>query len=57
MGRHGYTDDCDDVLASGRWRGIVASAIRGKRGGGEIMLKTIIFHGFIMSIHIILGAR
>lgn len=32
MGRHGYTDDCDDELQFGRWRGQVASAIRGKRG-------------------------
>ena len=32
MSRSGYTDDCDDNLASGRWRGVVASAIRGKRG-------------------------
>jgi hypothetical protein len=33
MSRSGYTDDCDDdVLALGRWRAQVASAIRGKRG-------------------------
>jgi hypothetical protein len=32
MSRHGYCDDCDDDLAFGRWRGRVASAIRGKRG-------------------------
>jgi hypothetical protein len=33
MSRSGYTDDCDDdPLAAGRWRGRVASAIRGKRG-------------------------
>lgn len=32
MSRHGYSDDCDDDLALGRWRGRVASAIRGKRG-------------------------
>lgn len=32
MSRHGYIDDCDDELACGRWRGMVASAIRGKRG-------------------------
>ena len=34
MSRHGYTDDFgdDDPLALGRWRGRVASAIRGKRG-------------------------
>lgn len=31
--RSGYTDDCDDdVLAFGRWRAQVKSAIRGKRG-------------------------
>ena len=32
MSRSGYTDDVDDSLALGRWRGRVASAIRGKRG-------------------------
>lgn len=32
MSRHGYSDDCDDNLAIGRWRAQVASAIRGKRG-------------------------
>lgn len=34
MSRSGYTDDgdCDDDLALGRWRGIIASATRGKRG-------------------------
>jgi hypothetical protein len=32
MGRHGYTDDSDDVLDLGRWRAQVSSAIRGKRG-------------------------
>jgi hypothetical protein len=35
MSRSGYSDDCeniDDILEIGRWRGQVASAIRGKRG-------------------------
>lgn len=32
MSRSGYTDDFDDNLALGRWRAIVASTIRGKRG-------------------------
>lgn len=35
MSRSGYIDDMDDmddVLAHGRWRGRVASAIRGNRG-------------------------
>lgn len=32
MSRHGYSDDCDDNLSLGRWRGWVASAIRGRRG-------------------------
>ena len=32
MSRSGYADGCDDDLALGRWRGMVASAIRGKRG-------------------------
>lgn len=29
MGRHGYSDDCENYAM---WRGQVASAIRGKRG-------------------------
>jgi hypothetical protein len=32
MSRHGYSEDCDDDLAAGRWAGQLASAIRGKRG-------------------------
>ena len=32
MSRAGYSDDCDDYLAKGRWRGALRSAIRGKRG-------------------------
>ena len=32
MSRSGYTDDCENVWALFRWRGAVASAIRGKRG-------------------------
>lgn len=32
MSRSGYSDDEDDMLALYRWRGQVASAIRGKRG-------------------------
>lgn len=32
MSRSGYTDDCDDNLAAGRWIGAVNSALRGKRG-------------------------
>ncbi len=33
MGRSGYTEDCDfDNWANIRWRGVVASSIRGKRG-------------------------
>lgn len=32
MSRSGYTDDYDDHLALGRWRGAVRSAIFGKRG-------------------------
>jgi hypothetical protein len=31
MSRSGYSDDLD-ILELGRWRGMVASAIRGKRG-------------------------
>lgn len=32
MSRSGYTDDCDDYLAAGRYRGAVLSAIHGRRG-------------------------
>lgn len=32
MSRSGYSDDYDDDLSLGRWRGQVASAIRGRRG-------------------------
>lgn len=32
MSRSGYVDDGEDNLELGRWRGQVASAIRGKRG-------------------------
>lgn len=32
MSRSGYIDDCDDVLAEGRWRAAVNSAFRGRRG-------------------------
>lgn len=32
MSRSGYSDDCDDNLAFGRWRGAVNSAMSGKRG-------------------------
>ena len=32
MSRHGYSDDLNDDLALGRWRGMVASSIRGRRG-------------------------
>lgn len=32
MARSGYTEDCDNEWSLIRWRGQVASAIRGKRG-------------------------
>jgi len=32
VSRSGYSDDCDDQWGLIRWRGAVASAIRGKRG-------------------------
>lgn len=32
MSRSGYTDDCDDNLAHGRWRQAVRRAVEGKRG-------------------------
>lgn len=32
MSRSGYSEDYDDDLQLGRWRGIIASATRGKRG-------------------------
>lgn len=32
MSRSGYIDDCDDPLATGRWRSAVRNAMQGKRG-------------------------
>lgn len=32
MSRSGYSDDYDDPLSIGRWRAVIASATRGKRG-------------------------
>ena len=32
MSRSGYSEDCDDYLQLGRWRGRVKSAITGRRG-------------------------
>lgn len=32
MSRSGYSDDCEDNLAAGRWRAQVISTTRGKRG-------------------------
>jgi hypothetical protein len=32
MSRSGYTEECDDYLEIGRWRGRVKSATNGKRG-------------------------
>ncbi len=40
MSRHGYTDDNDDPLAHGRWRGAVRSAIEGRRG--QAMLRELL---------------
>lgn len=40
MGRHGYVDDCDQTWDWVRWRGAVASAIRGKRG--QAFLKELL---------------
>lgn len=40
MSRSGYADDIDDVLAFGRWRGMVASSIKGKRG--QNLLKDLL---------------
>lgn len=40
MSRSGYSDDCDDEWALIRWRGAVASAIRGKRG--QAMLREMV---------------
>lgn len=34
MSRSGYSDEPDNYLSYGRWRGQVASAIRGERGQG-----------------------
>lgn len=40
MSRSGYTDDCEDVLALGRWRAAVRSAMRGRRG--QAFLKELL---------------
>lgn len=32
MNRSGYTDECDDPLAAGRWIAAVNSSLRGRRG-------------------------
>jgi hypothetical protein len=40
MSRSGYSDDCDDILAFGRWRAQVVSATRGKRG--QAFLKDLL---------------
>lgn len=40
MSRSGYVDDMVDDLAMGRWRGMVASAARGKRG--QVFLKDLL---------------
>lgn len=40
MSRSGYSEDCDDILALGRWRAQVASATRGKRG--QKLLKDLL---------------
>ena len=32
MSRSGYSDDCDDNLAAGRWRGALRRAMRGRPG-------------------------
>lgn len=32
MSRSGYSEDCDDTLAYGRWRAQVANVVRGKNG-------------------------
>lgn len=37
MSRSGYSEDFYDISASGRWRGQVTSAIRGKRGQGFLL--------------------
>lgn len=40
MSRSGYSDDIDDLWAHIRWRGAVASAIRGERG--QAMLRELL---------------
>lgn len=39
MSRHGYTDECEDPLAQGRWLASLRSAIRGRRG--QAMLREL----------------
>lgn len=40
MSRSGYTDDCDSQWELIRWRGAVASALRGKRG--QVFLREML---------------
>lgn len=40
MSRSNYSEDTDDYLAYGRWRGVVKSSIRGKRG--QAFLKDLV---------------
>jgi hypothetical protein len=40
MSRSGYSDDCDDYWQHIRWRGAVASAMRGKKG--QAFLKELL---------------
>lgn len=56
MSRSGYSDDCDDQWGLIRWRGAVASAIRGRKGQAflrellaaldELPDKELIAHSF-----------
>lgn len=40
MSRSGYTDDCDDPLALGRWRQAVRRALEGRRG--QALLRELV---------------
>lgn len=40
MSRSGYTDDCDDPLAHGRWRQAVKRSLEGKRG--QALLRELV---------------
>jgi hypothetical protein len=55
MSRSQYIDDCDDNWQLIRWRGMVASAIRGKRG--QQFLKDLLAALDAMPVNAVLAYR